>query len=73
MCNKKEMARSPVPAGLEMSLGEAVFPQRAIRRFDLKTEIGDTDIKLILDAASKAPSGVNRKVYIPSSCSAQNC
>jgi nitroreductase len=59
MYGEKEMVRLPVPAGLDMSLGEAMFSQRAIRRFDHDREIVDADIKLMMDAASKAPSGGN--------------
>ena len=47
------------PAELEMTVGEAMFTQRAIRRLDPARPISDDDIKLILDAASKAPSGGN--------------
>lgn len=42
-----------------MGLGEAMFTQRAIRRMDPDRPIGDDQIKLILDAASKAPNGGN--------------
>ena len=50
--------REPVPDGLEMSIGEALFTQRATRR--LKSDpIPDADLRLILTAATKAPSGAN--------------
>ncbi|MBM4269057.1 MAG: hypothetical protein FJ144_21025 [Deltaproteobacteria bacterium] len=39
-----------------MPVGEAMFTQRAIRRFK-PDPIPDAHLKLILDAASKAPSG----------------
>ena len=45
-------------ARLSMPIGEAMFSQRAIRRFRLDP-ISTEDIKLILDAAVKAPSGGN--------------
>jgi nitroreductase len=46
---------------LTMPVGEAMFSQRAIRR--LKPDpIPARDLKLILDAASKAPSGGNRQI-----------
>ena len=41
-----------------MSVGEAMFTQRAIRRFK-PDPISDQHLKLLLDAASKAPSGGN--------------
>lgn len=45
---------------LSMSVGEAMFTQRAIRR--LKPDpIAIEDVKLILDAAVKAPSGGNEQ------------
>lgn len=48
------------PAKLNTNLGEAMFSQRAIRR--LKPDpISDEDLKIILDAASKAPNGGNRQ------------
>ena len=54
-----EMVRLPVPEGLGLSIGEAIFTQRAIRRFDSTRAIGDDAIKVMLDAATKAPSGGN--------------
>lgn len=54
-----EMVRLQPPAELDMSVGEAMFTQRAIRRLDPDRPITDAQIKLMLDAASKAPSGGN--------------
>jgi nitroreductase len=52
------MSLSPVAQRLSMSLGEAVFTQRAMRR--LKADpISDADLEVILAAASRAPSGGN--------------
>jgi nitroreductase len=49
---------SRLAAQLTMTLGEALFTQRAIRR--LKPEpIPDADLEVILAAASRAPSGGN--------------
>ena len=47
------------PGELDMQVGEAMFTQRAIRRFKKDQPISDEHIKIILDAASKAPSGGN--------------
>lgn len=47
------------PAELTMPLGQAMFTQRAIRRFDPDRPIDDAQLELVLDAASKAPSGGN--------------
>ena len=47
------------PAELSMPLGEAMFTQRAIRRLDQDRPVGDAELKLVLDSASKAPSGGN--------------
>ena len=54
-----EMIRLEPPDELGMSVGEAMFTQRAIRRLDPDRPITDAQIKLMLDAASKAPSGGN--------------
>ena len=54
-----EMTRIETPAGLDMPIGEAMFTQRAIRRLDPGRPITDTHLKIILDAASKAPNGGN--------------
>ena len=46
------------PAELAMPIGEAMFSQRAIRR--LKPDpISDAQLKILMDAASKAPNGGN--------------
>ena len=42
-----------------MPLGEAMFTQRATRRLDPNRAIPEEAIKLLLDAASKAPNGGN--------------
>jgi nitroreductase len=47
------------PAELDMPIGEAMFTQRAIRRLDPNRPIGDAQIELMLNAASKAPNGGN--------------
>ncbi len=54
-----EMIHLDPPAELAMPLGEAMFTQRAIRRLDPDRPIDDAALKLILDAASKAPNGAN--------------
>ena len=54
-----EMIRIDPPPELDMPIGEAMFTQRAIRRLDPKRPIADAHLKIILDAASKAPSGGN--------------
>jgi nitroreductase len=47
---------------LRMTLGEAIFTQRAIRR--LKADpISDADLETILAAAARAPSGGNRQPW----------
>ena len=49
------MVKLEPPEQLGMSLGEAMFTQRAIRR--LKPEpVSDEDLKTLMDAASKAPN-----------------
>jgi len=48
------------PARLDMPLGEAIFSQRSIRRFR-PDAIPTDDVRLILEAAVKAPSGGNRQ------------
>jgi nitroreductase len=50
----------PEHARLSMSVGEAMFSQRSIRRFR-SDPIPMDDLHLILDAAVKAPSGGNRQ------------
>ena len=46
---------------LSMSVGDAMFSQRSIRKFK-PDPISMEDIQLIVDAASKAPNGGNRQV-----------
>jgi nitroreductase len=46
---------------LSMPLGEAIFTQRSIRRFE-PDPIPLTDVELILEAAVKAPNGGNMQV-----------
>ena len=53
------MIRLDPPASLSMSVGEAMFTQRAIRRLDPNRRVSDEDIRTVLEAASKAPSGGN--------------
>ena len=57
-----KMLRLNPPAELNMPIGEAMFSQRAIRRLDRDRPIGDAQLKIVLDAASKAPSGANAQV-----------
>lgn len=47
------------PTELDMPIGEAMFTQRAIRRLRHDQPVSDAHLKLILDAASKAPNGGN--------------
>ena len=54
-----KMVRLESPAELNMPIGEAMFSQRAIRRLDRDRPIDDAQLKIVLDAASKAPSGGN--------------
>ena len=54
-----KMVRLNPPAELSMPVGEAMFSQRAIRRLDHERPISDAQIKIVLDAASKAPNGAN--------------
>jgi nitroreductase len=54
-----EMTYIEAPADLTMQIGEAMFSQRAIRRLRHDKPISDADLKIVLDAASKAPSGAN--------------
>ena len=54
-----EMIRMEAPAELDMPIGEAMFTQRAIRRLDPNRPISEAHLKIVLDAASKAPSGGN--------------
>ena len=48
-------------ARLSMPLGEAIFSQRAIRRFK-PDPIAPQDLRLILEAAVRAPNGGNQQV-----------
>lgn len=57
-----KMVRLTPPAELTMAAGEAMFSQRAIRRLDRDRPISDEQLKIVLDAASKAPSGGNAQV-----------
>ena len=54
-----EMVHLEPPAELGMPLAEAMFTHRAIRRLDPARPVGDAQLKLVLDAASKAPNGAN--------------
>jgi nitroreductase len=54
------MDQSPDVARLNMNIGEAMFSQRSIRRFR-PDPIPTDDLRLILEAAIKAPSGGNRQ------------
>ena len=44
-----------------MPVGEAMFTQRAIRRLDPDRPVTDGQLKIVLDAASKAPNGGNEQ------------
>ena len=57
--NDSEMIRLEPPGSLDMAIGEAMFTQRAIRRLDPDRPISDEQLRTILDAGSKAPSGAN--------------
>lgn len=54
-----EMIHLEPPSELDMSLGEAMFTQRAIRRMDHNRPVSDAALKTVLDAATKAPNGAN--------------
>lgn len=54
-----DMVRLEPPAELTMPIGEAMFTQRATRRLDPDRPVSDAHLKIILDAASKAPNGSN--------------
>ena len=49
------------PARLGMSVGEAMFTQRSIRRFR-PDPIPVEDLKLVIEAAVRAPNGGNRQI-----------
>lgn len=57
-----EMTYIETPAELSMPIGEAMFTQRAIRRLEPDKPVSDAHLKIILDAASKAPSGGNTQL-----------
>ena len=57
-----EMIRLDPPATLDMPIGEAMFTQRAIRRLRHDRPVTDEQLQIILDAASKAPSGGNAQI-----------
>ncbi len=57
-----DMIRLDPPPALSMPIGEAMFTQRAIRRLRHDRPVSDEQLKLLLDAASKAPSGGNAQV-----------
>ncbi|MDP6566983.1 MAG: nitroreductase family protein [Alphaproteobacteria bacterium] len=54
-----DMVRLDPPAELTMPIGEAMFSQRAIRRLDPDRPVSDAQLEIMLNAASKAPSGAN--------------
>lgn len=54
-----DMVRLDPPAELSMPVGEAMFSQRAMRRLDPERPVTEQQLKIILDAASKAPNGGN--------------
>jgi nitroreductase len=56
---QEDMVYTRTPDELSMSTGEAMFTQRAIRRFRHDKPISDADIQILLDAAAKAPNGGN--------------
>lgn len=57
-----EMTYLETPADLSMPIGEAMFTQRAIRRLQPDKPVSDAHLKVVLDAASKAPSGGNTQL-----------
>lgn len=54
--DQTEMIYTEAPGELSMSTSEALFTQRAIRRFGHDRAVSDAHIKILLDAA-KAPNG----------------
>lgn len=54
-----EQIRLEPPDELDMAVGQAMFTQRAIRRFDHGRPVDDDVLRLVIDAASKAPNGGN--------------
>lgn len=53
-----DRVRLAPPAELALPIGEAMYTQRAIRKFK-PDPISDEDLQLIMDAASRAPNGGN--------------
>lgn len=53
-----DQVRLAPPAELALPIGEAMYTQRAIRKFK-PDPISDEDLQLIMDAASRAPNGGN--------------
>ena len=53
-----DQVRLPPPAELALPIGEAMFTQRAIRKFK-PDPIDDEQLELIMNAASRAPNGGN--------------
>ena len=56
-----EMTYIEAPTDLSMQVGEVMFTQRAIRRLQHDKPVSDANLKILLDAASKAPSGGNKQ------------
>jgi nitroreductase len=56
----REPALSEVEGRLDMPIGEAMFTQRSIRKFR-PDPIAMADLRLVLEAAAKAPNGGNRQ------------
>jgi nitroreductase len=56
-----DMVRIGPSPELTMPIGEAMFSQRAIRRLDPDRPVSDEHLKILLDAASKAPNGGNEQ------------
>lgn len=54
-----DMVRLDPPAELTMPIGKAMFSQRATRRLDPNRPVTDSQLEIILNAASKAPNGGN--------------
>lgn len=52
---------TPYPERLSMPVGEAMFTQRAIRRFR-PDPIPEADLRTVLEAAVKAPNGGNHQI-----------
>lgn len=59
MSDAPDMVRLDPPAELGMPIGEAMFTQRAIRRLDPGRPVTDEQLRIVLDAGSKAPNGAN--------------